>query len=147
MKRTSKQHNSRPTGGAGSNTWKVWNEYHPDDPIIPGDGCVIHHEDENPWNDSPNNLQKMTDVQHKKHHTSNGRHPNQGRKFSPELRKKLSETHKGQKAWNKGIPMSEEQKKKISAAKKGQPSPCGMLGKRHSEETKRKMRESHAANK
>lgn len=45
---------------------------------------------------------------------------------TPEMRKKLSEAHKGITPSNKGIPMSEEQKRKISLAKQG----CEGKGKR-----------------
>jgi hypothetical protein len=47
------------------------------------------------------------------------------RKFSEEHRRKLSESHKGQKAWNKGLktgptgPKSDETKRKISKANSG----------------------------
>ncbi len=37
----------------------------------------------------------------------------------PEMRKKMSESHKGQTAWNKGIPMSKESRKKMSESRKG----------------------------
>jgi tRNA uridine 5-carbamoylmethylation protein Kti12 len=40
-------------------------------------------------------------------------------KTSDETRKRLSESHMGQIAWNKGKKMSEEQKLKLSNAKKG----------------------------
>ena len=40
---------------------------------------------------------------------------------SEEYRRKLSESHKGIPAYNKGVPMSEDQKKKVSEAKKGVP--------------------------
>jgi hypothetical protein len=102
--------------GSTSEYHKVWNKFHPDDLIVPGDGCVIHHKDEDPNNNSPDNLQKMTDVEHKKYHTSNGKHPNQGKKFSKELCDKLSKAHLGhkpseetrvklrkRKVWNKGL--------------------------------------------
>ena len=46
-----------------------------------------------------------------------------GHKLSLETRKKLSESLKGRKTWNKGIPMSDEQKKKLSDAHKGKPAP------------------------
>ena len=60
---------------------------------------------------------------------------NKGKKhlFSEEHNKKISEANKGRIAWNKDKGMSEEQKIKISIAHKG---------KHHSEETKRKMRET-----
>jgi len=130
------------TQGRHSIYHKLWNEHHPDNQIVPGDGCVIHHIDENPNNNVPKNLLKMTDREHKKHHTTGGRHHNQGKKYSPELRKKLSDAHKGQVAWNKGKKdyLSEESRYKIGAARRGKPSACGMLGKKHSEETKEKMR-------
>lgn len=37
---------------------------------------------------------------------------------NPKSWKNKSDSHKGQKAWNKGIPLSEEMKKKISEARK-----------------------------
>ncbi len=49
-----------------------------------------------------------------------------------------SEAHKGQEAWNKGIPRSEETKKKISVKAMGNKR---FLGMNHSEETKRKISE------
>jgi hypothetical protein len=130
------------TQGRNSNYHKIWNQFHPNNQIILGDGCIIHHIDHNPNNNIPNNLLKMTDIEHKKHHTHNGNHPNQGKKFSDELRKKLSISHLGQKAWNKDLKgiYSEETKRKMGAKNIGRPSPCGMLGKKHSEETKQKMR-------
>lgn len=51
-------------------------------------------------------------------------------------RRSLSEAHKGQIPWNKGIkttPLSKEHRRKISEA---------MMGKQHSEESLRKMRET-----
>lgn len=129
------------TQGRFSTYYKIWNELHPDDPIIPNTGYVIHHIDGNPNNNTPTNLLKMTDTEHKKHHTHDGRHPNQGKKFSKELRDKLSKSHKGQIAWNKGIPCSEEAKRKISNTKKLHPTPSyGMLGKKWSAETREKMK-------
>ena len=63
--------------------------------------------------------------------------------ISEELRRKLSESHKGQVSWNKGLSWSEEARKKNSQAHKGL---CAgekhpMFGKHHSEETKRKIGE------
>lgn len=56
-----------------------------------------------------------------------------GKKMTEEYCIKNSESHKGQPAWNKGIPMSDEQKKKISETKKG---------KHLSEEHRRKLSET-----
>ena len=69
-----------------------------------------------------------------------------GHKHSPETLKRMSASNKGK---NKGKPggmgmlgktHSEETRRKISLALKGRPSPRGMLGKHHSEETKQKLR-------
>ena len=59
-----------------------------------------------------------------------------GRKPSPETLKKLSESHKGQKAWNKGKKnwMSEQGKKNMIAKK---------TGTKHSLETRIKMSAKH----
>ncbi len=95
---------------------------------------------------------------------------NKGRKFSEEVKKKMSETRRGEnnsfygkklsekakrkigKA-NKGRKMSEENKKKMSDRNKGKNNffygqdisgeKNIMFGKKHSEETKRKISESH----
>ena len=44
----------------------VWNDNHPEDPILPGE--VVHHDDENKKNDLPGNLLKMTDAKHRALH-------------------------------------------------------------------------------
>ena len=62
------------------------------------------------------------------------------RLLDPEFRKRLSESRKGQKAWKKGISPSEETRRKMRLAGKGKTS---WLGKKHSEESKRKMSEVH----
>ena len=77
--------------------------------------------------------------------------------MTEESKKKLSESHKGQKAWNKGIPTSEETKKKISNSEKGRKAwnkgvSCpeeirkkiseSLKGKPFSEERKRNISES-----
>lgn len=46
-----------------------------------------------------------------------------GKKMSIELRKKLSEAHRGQRAWNKGKKMSKEIRKKLSDSHKGKKLP------------------------
>lgn len=127
--------------GSSSVYHKIWNEHHPNDLIIPKTGFVIHHIDGNHNNNSPDNLLKMTDIEHKKYHTHDGRHPNQNKKFSEELKKKLSDSHLGQTAWNKGKTgiYSEETKYKMGAGHRGKPSACGMSGKTHSDETRKKM--------
>lgn len=78
-----------------------------------------------------------------------------GREVSKETRNKISKIHKGKIPWNKGVPMSielkekllkthlgkkhsEETRKKLSLARKGRKP---MLGKHHSEETRKKISE------
>lgn len=145
MKRTSKKKRKRKTrdGGRDSIGWKVWNKHNPDDPILPDTGYVIHHKDEDPFNNDISNLQKMTDIEHKKYHTSNGRHPNQGKKFSKKLRKKLSEAHKGQKAWNKGKKVSKEERLRLIKIRE---KSSGFSGKEHSKETKKKISKANEGN-
>lgn len=57
-----------------------------------------------------------------------------------EARRKISESLKGRRAWNKGKQMSEEQKRKISISNKGKNNP--MYGKPLSEEHRRKLSEA-----
>lgn len=69
---------------------------------------------------------------------------NQGVRFSDEARKRLSEAHKGQTAWNKGKTgyLSEQTRKALSdyANKQHQERGCGfMKGKHHTPETRAKM--------
>lgn len=81
-----------------------------------------------------------------------------GKRLSIETRKKLSESHKGERNFNYGKPRSEETKRKISEShkienlseesrrnlsnsKKGENHP--MFGKKVSEDTRKKMSDSH----
>jgi group I intron endonuclease len=64
-----------------------------------------------------------------------------GRKRSNETKKKMSDVKKGN-LYNLGRKYSDETKKKISDSQKGENN--HLFGKHHSEETKVKMRESHA---
>ena len=61
-----------------------------------------------------------------------------GHEVSEETRKKLSESHKGQKAWNKGLSPSQETRKKIRNA---------LLGTKLSKETLEKLKGRKAWNK
>jgi ribosomal protein S24E len=130
------------TQGRHSAYYKIWNDHNPDD-LMPDKGFVIHHKDGNPNNNEISNLQKMTDVDHKKLHALKCNHPNTGRKFSKEIRKKLSESHKGQKAWNKGTPMKEEVKEKLRISCKGK---SGFMGY-HTQETKLKISKANKGKK
>ena len=62
-----------------------------------------------------------------------------GRKLSEETKRKISESHKGKPAWNKGIPHSEETRRKMSEALRGRK--VWNKGIPLSEETKRKKSE------
>lgn len=79
---------------------------------------LVHHKDEDRSNNGIGNLQIVTRAEHCRIHK-----PVKGYKFTPEQRKKLSEAHKGQAAWNKGLyggyACSEETRRKISEKLKG----------------------------
>lgn len=77
---------------------------------------------------------------------------NKGEHWTDEQRKVLSEAHQGPRPWRLGFKHSEETKQKISETKKAsmtdeerkrmremRPDSSGMKGKKHSEESKRKM--------
>ena len=61
--------------------------------------------------------------------------------ISDETRKRLSESHKGQIAWNKGMPHSKETRQKISQANSGENH--FLFGKHHTEETIEKIRKGN----
>ncbi len=118
-------------------SWKIWNKYHADDPILHGTGYVIHHKDHNHFNNAPDNLEKMTVSAHARYHMKgtpkseemkrNMSKSMKGIPKSEEHKRKMSESRLGK---NKGIPRSEETKRKISES---------MRGKSLSEEHKRKI--------
>ena len=85
---------------------------------------------------------------------SGEKNPFYGKQHSEEVKKKISDTHKGKPSNKKGIPLSEEHKKKLSDKNKGKKlseetkqkmsearsgEKNAMFGKTHSEESKRKM--------
>ena len=78
---------------------------------------------------------------------------NTGKKLSIEHRQKLSEAHKGQKAWNKGlkgaqvawnkgIPWSEEFKLKSSESRKGKPN-VNAIGIKRTEKQRKRISDAH----
>lgn len=68
-----------------------------------------------------------------------------GHLVSEQTRRKISESNKGQVAWNKGIPRTEEERKKMSEAHKGKTS--WNKGKKMSNEQKKKISASHKGKK
>lgn len=66
-----------------------------------------------------------------------------GRQLTDEWKQHISESMKGENAPWYGKTFSEEHRKHLSESHKGKPSAMGMLGKKHSEETKRKISESN----
>lgn len=73
------------------------------------------------WNRPPEELIFLTSAEHNSLHNKGKKH----RPVSDETKRKMSEAHKRQVAWNKGTHES------------------GMKGKHYSEESKRKMSEAH----
>lgn len=61
-----------------------------------------------------------------------------GKEVTDEFRQKISKLHKGKVPWNKGIPISDELKQKLLATH---------LGKKYSEETRKKMSASRKGRK
>ena len=128
------------SGGIVNRPHTIWNKHHPESPIIPGDGNVIHHKDENHYNDDPNNLEKIPQSKHISLH-------HKGKVFSEEIKKKFSDAHKGQIPWCTGKKLTLEHRKNLSESHKGNPGywtgKVGpMKGRKHKEETKRKISES-----
>jgi len=111
---------------------KAWNKYHPNDPIISGEGFVIHHIDLNNQNNSEGNLQKMTREDHTILH-------NKTRIMSDTTKAAISKANKGNKIWL-GRKHSESSKKKMSESQSGENH--RLFGKTQSEETKKKMSDS-----
>jgi len=139
--------------------WIVWNKNHPDDPIVIGDRNVIHHRNENPNNNSPENLIKMTHGEHTTLHNTGkgcsektrnkignankGNTPWLGKNHTEESKKKMSDSKSGEKHNLYGIKRPEVGKKISKALKNKYPSGEHYLcGRKNSEETKRKRSES-----
>ena len=78
---------------------------------------IVHHKDGNHYNHVLNNLEILTRAEHIRRHT-----PMKGYKFTDEQRRHLSEAHKGQISWNKGIygfKHTSQSKQNMSIAQKG----------------------------
>jgi hypothetical protein len=98
---------------------KVWlHHYLADKYIRPlTRGELVHHRDFNELNNNVLNLQILSRSEHVRLHK-----PVLGYRFTKEQRKKLSESHRGQRAWNKGMHgfrHSQESKHNMSKAQKG----------------------------
>lgn len=149
----------------------AWKHFWPEGNGKPKKGYVLHHVDITLRHSNIEryilwrieDLVLMSLSEHSKLHNSGENHPNFGKHFSEETRRKISESHKGKhlseenkrklieshkgkhrteetkqkiSAANKGkshLPLSEEHKRKLSEANKG---------KHLSEETKRRMSEA-----
>jgi hypothetical protein len=78
---------------------------------------LVHHKDGNHFNHTPNNLELTDRAGHIRIHK-----PCLGYKFTDDQRNRLSESHKGQKAWNKGktgFKHSQEARINMSRVQKG----------------------------
>jgi hypothetical protein len=63
---TGNRYYARINGEKIPRAYLVWNKYHPENPVKPGE--VIHHINENKLDDKIENLQKMTDSEHRRLH-------------------------------------------------------------------------------
>ena len=99
-------------------------------------GWDIHHKDFDCTNNSLDNLQLLTQREHRQLHAARWVHPT-GWKASEETKRKMSETRRGKKI----KPWSEEAKKRQSEIHMGQVA--WNKGKHLSEEHKRALSESH----
>ena len=133
-------------------SWDIWNYYNPDNGIESKSKFVIHHINGKYDNGEISNIEKITrgvmNMKHKHKWTEEEKRIKsenmKGKRNSPD-----TEFKKENKPWNYGKKMSMECREKMSKAKKGKPtgrSPA-IKGKHHTEETKRKMRESHKGKK
>jgi hypothetical protein len=134
---------------------KIWNENHPDDLIRPGDGYAIHHKDEDYTNNSPDNLEKIPFGQHSALHQTGRQHTektkqkigkaHKGKIVSQDTKNKLAEINKGENnpRWGRKFP---EAGIKISKALTGKypPGKHYLCGRKCSEETKQKMKDTWA---
>lgn len=75
---------------------KIWNQFHPDDPVVFGDGYDIHHTNGDHNDNSKNNQEKML---HGKHLSLT----HLGRIRTEEWKKNMSIAHIGQKSRNKAV--------------------------------------------
>jgi len=78
---------------------------------------LVHHKDGDPLNNIVDNLEIVTRAEHIRIHK-----PVLGYKFTEEQKVKLSKSHKGQKAWNKGkkgFKHSKQSKANMSKAQQG----------------------------
>lgn len=84
----------------------IWNIWNPSRPVKYRDlEYIVHHVDGDPTNDHPDNLQRMRQAVHARHHQN-------GKQVSPETIQKLRKAHKGH-------PVSMATRRKISISKMG----------------------------
>ena len=79
-------------------------------------GYCVHHIDNNPLNNNPNNLTVISREEHMSLH-------HKGKVVSESTREKLSKTHKGRPSTFKGKHHSEESRRKLSESNRGKPHP------------------------
>ena len=143
----------RTTGNQERLSHDVWNFFYPNDPILKGDGYIIHHKNGDSSDDRIENLQKMMNSKHTGMHNI-GNQNNLGKHWSNETKQKMSEVKLGrvlteetkQKISDKmlGHIVSDETKQKMSEVMIGNQN---RMGKHHTDETKRKMSEAKLGNK
>lgn len=76
----------------------VWETFN--DMKVPN-GCVIHHKDHNKYNNSLDNLQMMSMLEHNRLHCCGRTSWNKGKKMPPEVYQKMWETRRRKQQQNK----------------------------------------------
>ena len=145
-----------------SNEWKkarrnkahkeAWKHFYPEGNGKAKPGYLLHHVDENlrktdfsryaEWN-----IEDLVMIENGKHtslHNGNGKSSRLGKKHTPEAIEKMSKSHMGQKAWNKGVPMSDDAKRHLSEYWEGRCTGENhpFFGKHHTDEARLKMSEA-----
>jgi hypothetical protein len=111
----------------------VWNIYNTDDPIFKGSAYCIHHKDGNKLNDDISNLEKELHGEHTTRHNI-GNTYSKGYKQTLEDRMKKSMALRGKKKTKKHCDNMSKSRIGLHAGKNNP-----FYGRKHSEESKRKM--------
>ena len=97
----------RTTGNQERLSHDVWNFFYPNDPILKGDGYIIHHKNGDSSDDRIENLQKMKFGEHTGLHNIGkqyclGKQNHLGKHHSEETKQKIRKGNLGNQNWKGG---------------------------------------------